>query len=95
MKVITIRIDKESMLQEMQELDGIQVKVPDTMSNEDVEKMMINHVPELHKYYYNIQEGLDVQIVSNHQADYLETETDVYEFGQHISNEDWGRGKDD
>ena len=57
MKVITIRIDKDTILKEMEELDGIQVKVPDTMSNEDVEKMMINHVPELHKYYYNIHEG--------------------------------------
>ena len=95
MKVITIRIDKDTILKEMEELDGIQVKVPDTMSNEDVEKMMINHVPELHKYYYNIVEGEHVQIISNHQADYLETETDVYEFGQHISNEDWGRSKDE
>ena len=95
MKVITISIDKETILKEMEELDGIQVKVPDTMSNEDVEKMMINHVPELHKYYYNIDEGEQVQIISNHQADYLETETDVYEFGQHISNEDWGRSKDE
>ena len=59
MKVITINIDKESVLQEIQMLDGIQVKVPDTMSNEDVEKMMINHVPELHKYYYDIHEGED------------------------------------
>ena len=59
MKVITINIDKESVLQEIQMLDGIQVKVPDTMSNEDVEKMMINHVPELHKYYYDIHEGKD------------------------------------
>ena len=24
--------------------------------------------------------------------EYLETETDVYEFGQTVSNEDWGRG---
>ena len=71
MKVITIRIDKDTILKEMEELDGIQVKVPDTMSNEDVEKMMINHVPELHKYYYNIHEGEQVQIISNHQADYL------------------------
>ena len=59
MKVITINIDKESVLQEIQMLDGIQDKVPDTMSNEDVEKMMINHVPELHKYYYDIHEGED------------------------------------
>ena len=59
MKVITINIDKESVLQEIQMLDGIQVKVPDTMSNEDVEKMMINHVHELHKYYYDIHEGED------------------------------------
>ena len=85
MKVITINIDKESVLQEIQMLDGIQVKVPDTMSNEDVEKMLINNVPELHKYYYNIHEG----------EDFVETETDVYEFGQHISNEDWGRSKDE
>jgi len=74
MKVITIRIDKDTILKEMDELDGIQVKVPNTMSNEDVEKMLINNVPELHKYYYNIDEGLEVQIVSNHQADYLEEE---------------------
>ena len=59
MKVITIRIDKDTILKEMEELDGIQVKVPDTMSNEDVEKMMINHVTELHKYYYDIHEGED------------------------------------
>ena len=70
MKVITIRIDKDTILKEMEELDGIQVKVPDTMSNEDVEKMLINNVPELHKYYYIIQEGKQVQIISNHQADY-------------------------
>ena len=70
MKVFTLRIDKETILKEIEELDGIQVKVPDTMSNEDVEDMMINHVPELHKYYYNIQEGKQVQIISNHQADY-------------------------
>ena len=93
MKVITINIDKESVLQEIQMLDGIQVKVPDTMSNEDVEKMLINNVPELHKYYYNIHEGED--FVETEPVDYLETETDVYEFGQHISNEDWGRSKDD
>ena len=37
MKVITISIDKETIIKEMEELDGIQVKVPDTMSNEDVE----------------------------------------------------------
>ena len=74
MKVITIRIDKDTILKEMDELDGIQVKVPDTMSNEDIEKMLINNVPELHKYYYNIDEGEQVQIVSNHQADYLEEE---------------------
>ena len=59
MKVITINIDKESVLQEIQMLDGIQVKVPDTMSNEDVEKMLINHVPELHKYYYNTHQDED------------------------------------
>ena len=59
MKVITIRIDKDTILKEMEELDGIQVKVPDTMSNEDIEKMLINNVPELHKYYYNIDEGED------------------------------------
>ena len=59
MKVITINIDKESVLQEIQMLDGIQVKVPDTMSNEDVEKMIISHVPELNKYYYAIHEGED------------------------------------
>ena len=59
MKVITIRIDKDTILKEMEELDGIQVKVPDTMSNEDVEKMMINHVPELHKYYYNTHQDED------------------------------------
>ena len=93
MKVITINIDKESVLQEIQMLDGIQVKVPDTMSNEDVEKMLINNVPELHKYYYNIHEGED--FVETEPIDYLETETDVYEFGQHISNEDWGRSKDE
>ena len=93
MKVITINIDKESVLQEIQMLDGIQVKVPDTMSNEDVEKMLINNVPELHKYYYNIHEGED--FVETEPVDYLETETDVYEFGQHVSNEDWGRSKDD
>jgi|TARA_R100000149_G_C5737082_1_gene52987 predicted metal-dependent hydrolase len=93
MKVITINIDKESVLQEIQMLDGIQVKVPDTMSNEDVEKMLINNVPELHKYYYNIHEGED--FVETEPVDYLETETDVYEFGQHISNEDWGRSKDE
>ena len=92
MKVITISIDKESVLQEIQMLDGIQVKVPDTMSNEDVEKMLINNVPELHKYYYNIHEGED--FVETEPVDYLETETDVYEFGQHISNEDWGRGEE-
>ena len=93
MKVITINIDKESVLQEIQMLDGIQVQVPDIMSNEDVEKMLINHVPELHKYYYNIHEGED--FVETEPVDYLETETDVYEFGQHISNEDWGRSKDE
>jgi len=93
MKVITINIDKESVLQEIQMLDGIQVQVPDIMSNEDVEKMLINHVPELHKYYYNIHEGED--FVETEPIDYLETETDVYEFGQHVSNEDWGRSKDE
>ena len=74
MKVFTLRIDKDTILKEIEELDGVQVKVPDTMSNEDVEDMMINHVPELHKYYYNIHEGEQVQIISNHQADYLEEE---------------------
>ena len=93
MKVITINIDKESVLDEIKMLDGIQVQVPDIMSNEDVEKMLINHVPELHKYYYNIHEGED--FVETEPIDYLETETDVYEFGQHISNEDWGRSKDE
>ena len=93
MKVITINIDKESVLQEIKMLDGIQVQVPDIMSNEDVEKMLINHVPELHKYYYNIHEGED--FVETEPIDYLETETDVYEFGQHVSNEDWGRSKDE
>ena len=93
MKVITISIDKESVLDEIKMLDGIQVQVPDIMSNEDVEKMLINHVPELHKYYYNIHEGED--FVETEPIDYLETETDVYEFGQHVSNEDWGRSKDE
>jgi len=84
MKVFTLRIDKDTILKEMEELDGIQVKVPDTMSNEDVEKMMINHVPELHKYYYNIHEGEQVKILSNHQADYLEEEQDVSDYGDRI-----------
>ena len=53
MKVITISIDKDAILKEIEELEEIQVRVPNTMSNEDVEKMLINHVPELHKYYYN------------------------------------------
>jgi hypothetical protein len=54
MKVVTLRIDREAMLKEMEDIDGVQVRVPDTMSNEDAEKMMIDHVPELHKYYYNV-----------------------------------------
>ena len=53
MKVITSSIDKDAILKEIEELEEIQVRVPNTMSNEDVEKMLINHVPELHKYYYN------------------------------------------
>ena len=55
MKVITISIDKDAILKEIEELEQIQVRVPNTMSNEDVEKMLINHVPELHKYYYHLQ----------------------------------------
>ena len=93
MKVITISIDKDAILKEIEELEEIQVRVPNTMSNEDVEKMLINHVPELHKYYYNIHQ--DEDFVETEPVDFLETETDVYEFGQHVSNEDWGRSKDD
>ena len=59
MKVITISIDKEAILKELEELEEIQVRVPNTMSNEDVEKMLINHVPELHKYYYNTHQDED------------------------------------
>ena len=59
MKVITISIDKDAILKEIEELEEIQVRVPNTMSNEDVEKMMINHVPELHKYYYNTHQDED------------------------------------
>tara|TARA_R100000234_G_C4847926_1_gene113892 strand:- start:155 stop:448 length:294 start_codon:yes stop_codon:yes gene_type:complete len=37
---------------------------------------------------------LDIDYMMNkvEDKDYLETETDVYEFGQTVSNEDWGRG---
>ena len=59
MKVITISIDKDAILKEIEELEEIQVRVPNTMSNEDVEKMLINHVPELHKYYYNTHQYED------------------------------------
>ena len=59
MKVITISIDKDAILKEIEELEQIQVRVPNTMSNEDVEKMLINHVPELHKYYYNTHQDED------------------------------------
>ena len=59
MKVITISIDKDAILKEIEELQEIQVRVPNTMSNEDVEKMLINHVPELHKYYYNTHQDED------------------------------------
>ena len=59
MKVITISIDKDAILKEIEELEQIQVRVPDTMSNEDVEKMLINNVPELHKYYYNTHQDED------------------------------------
>ena len=59
MKVITISIDKDAILKEIEELEDIQVRVPNTMSNEDVEKMLINHVPELHKYYYNTHQDED------------------------------------
>jgi hypothetical protein len=59
MKVITISIDKDAILKEIEELEEIQVRVPNTMSNEDVEKMLINHVPELHKYYYNTHQDED------------------------------------
>ena len=59
MKVITISIDKDAILKEIEELEEIQVRVPNTMSNEDVEKMLINHVPELHKYYYNPHQDED------------------------------------
>ena len=45
--------------EEIEELEEIQVRVPNTMSNEDVEKMLINHVPELHKYYYNTHQDED------------------------------------
>ena len=54
MKVFTLRIDKEAMLKEMDDIDGVQVRVPNTMSNEDAEKMMVNYIPELHKYYYHV-----------------------------------------
>ena len=59
MKVFTISIDKDAILKEIEELEQIQVRVPNTMSNEDVEKMLINHVPELHKYYYNTHQDED------------------------------------
>ena len=59
MKVITISIDKDAILKEIEELEEIQVRVPNTMSNEDVEKMLINHVPELHRYYYNTHQDED------------------------------------
>ena len=59
MKVITISIDKDAILKEIEELEEIQVRVPNTMSNEVVEKMLINHVPELHKYYYNTHQDED------------------------------------
>ena len=36
--------------------------------------------------------GEIIEEIKNDSVDFLETETDVYEFGQTVSNEDWGRG---
>ena len=39
-----------------------------------------------------VEIGGDAVKVEATRQEYLETETDVYEFGQTVSNEDWGRG---
>jgi len=62
----------------------------------DVEEVMcvftsdeIETTDELIKLGMMIKEQDDEQ---TEPVDFLETETDVYEFGQTVSNEDWGRG---
>ena len=54
MKVYTLRIDREAMLKEIDDIDGVSVRVPDNMNKSDAEKMILNNVPNISKYYYAI-----------------------------------------
>ena len=54
MKVYTLRIDREAMKRELEDIDGVQVRVPNDMHKADAEKMMVTSIPNLTKYYYSI-----------------------------------------
>lgn len=54
MKVYTLRIDREAMRNEIDSIDGVSVRLPDSMSKSDAEKMIVNNIPDISKYYYSI-----------------------------------------
>ena len=54
MKVYTLRIDREAMQREIKDIDGVMIRVPDSMGKADAEKMMVTSIPNLTKYYYRI-----------------------------------------
>ena len=58
---------------------------------------LVDETPRLKNKFYEIRNKIvdfieSVRAEQVEDKDYLETETDVYEFGQTVSNEDWGRG---
>ena len=54
MKVYTLRIDREAMKRELEDIDGIQVRVPNNMDKADAEDMITTSVPNVTKYSYSI-----------------------------------------
>jgi hypothetical protein len=54
MKVYTLRIDREATLDEIEKIDGVQVRVPDSMKKATAERMILGSVPNVKKYYYTI-----------------------------------------
>ena len=54
MSVYTLRIDREAVNDEIDEIDGVMVRVPRTLKKRDAERMITNNIPNLGHYPYKI-----------------------------------------
>ena len=54
MSVFSLRIDREAVNDEIDEIDGVMVRVPRTLKKRDAERMIISNIPNLQKYPYKI-----------------------------------------